>query len=137
MNTMKRKVLAGIAGVAVLGPVGGFAATLGGLTVEGLGASSNAVASCDTTGVDLAFTTAYDSTANDYDVQSVTVSNIDVACNGQDMKVTLNGSTASLTSEGAGTVGTTGTETLTLDAPIEAEAVDNAAVVISGTSVPV
>jgi hypothetical protein len=66
------------------------AASLGGIGNSNLGADDTVVASCDTDGVNLAYTYAYNTTGTaGYKVVTVTVGGIDNACDGQAIGVTL------------------------------------------------
>ena len=51
--------------------VGASAATLGGLSSSGLGSDNSVVAACDTDGISIAYTTAYNATAQEYQVSAV------------------------------------------------------------------
>lgn len=131
----KRKTLAVLAAVAAFAAVSASAASLGGLTSKNLGADANVVASCDTDGVDVAYTTSYVPAAQEFQVSAVQLSNVNSACNGQTANVVLSDSSG--TQIGAGTVtlsglvGTTGTQTVTLTTNASAKAVKGVAVVIS------
>ncbi len=86
----KRVLIAGIAGTAVFGAVVASAASLGTITTQSLGAANSVVASCDTDGVDLNFTGSnYTSPGPNYGTTTITVTNINTACNGKPIKVTL------------------------------------------------
>src|SRR5436190_857538 len=74
---------------AVIASIGASAATLGGVTSGTIGANTVAVTACDTDGVTTSYTTAYDATLAAYEVTSVTVSGINVACDGGTVFVTL------------------------------------------------
>lgn len=125
----KRYALAGLAGIVAFSAVAASAATLGGIGGQQLGADSAAVGSCDTDGVDLAYTTAYSAAAAEYQVTDVTVSGIDTACDGQTLSVTLSDGAASIGS-GSGAVSST-SQTFSFT-PVAADAVSDAAVIISG-----
>jgi hypothetical protein len=129
----KRMVAAVIAGVAALGVVGASAASLGGITSNSLGADTVVVGSCDTDGVSLAYTNAYDATLGRYQTTSVAVSGIAPACAGKALNLTLKDSGG--VSLGGGTVasisGTSATVTLA-GSGANANAVVGAAAVISG-----
>jgi hypothetical protein len=71
--SMKKKTIAIVAGIAVFAAVSASAATLGGLTTGDVGANSNTVAGQLTQGVNVSFTTAYDSTLGGYKVTGVTL----------------------------------------------------------------
>ncbi len=85
----RRIVAAIIAGAATLGVVGASAASLGGITSNSLGADTAVVGSCDTDGVTLAYTNAYDATLGRYQTTSVNVTGINAACAGKTLSLTL------------------------------------------------
>ena len=62
-----------VAAVAVAAFGAASAASLGGLSSAEVGANDTVVASCDTDGVSMTYTTAYDATASKYQV-TVTIS---------------------------------------------------------------
>ena len=57
---MKRTLIALVAGLVVFGGVIASASSLGGVSSRALGSGASVVASCDTDGVALAYTTAFD-----------------------------------------------------------------------------
>ena len=118
-------------GLAAFGLVGAAAASLGGLGGQKLGADTGVVASCDTDGVTLAYTNAYDAVSGEYVVTDVTVSGINAACAGENMSVTLKDGTGASLGTGSATVGGT-SQAVTLAPTASAKAVVGAAVVISG-----
>ncbi|MCC6770526.1 MAG: hypothetical protein IT360_04875 [Gemmatimonadaceae bacterium] len=102
---MKKLLVALAVGVAVFAAAYASAATLGGLGTDDLGSDDSVVASCDTSGgVVTTYQTSYDATEATYVVDSVTVSNIDAACNGQNIKVTLTGASNVALGDGSTTV---------------------------------
>lgn len=118
-------------GVGAFGVAGASAASLGGLTSQGLGADNGTVSSCDTDGVTIAYTSAYDSTAGLYKVTSVTVSGINVACNAKTLNVTLtDASNASLGSGSATIAGTS--QAVTMSPTANAKLVVGAALLVTG-----
>lgn len=124
------RFLAVLAGLVVTASVA-MAASLGGLSSQQLGANTTVVASCDTNGVSLSYTTAYNATAGRYDVTSATVSGIAAACAGQTLSLTL--ADAGFVALGSGSATVSGTsQTVTFSPGIDAEAVARAAVVITG-----
>jgi hypothetical protein len=129
----KRIAVAILAGAAALGVVGASAASLGGITSNSLGADTAVVGSCDSDGVTLAYTNAYDAALGRYQTTSVGVSGIAATCAGKSLSLTLKDATG--VSLGSGTVasiaGTTATITLA-GAGANANAVVGAAAVISG-----
>lgn len=78
------------------------AASLGGINTADLGADATVIAACDTGGVDVDYNWSYTPGAPGFfDVDSVDVSAIDVACNGYDLFVELGDGSLSL---GSGSV---------------------------------
>lgn len=128
----RRKIALAISlGVATFGLYTASAASLGGLTAKNLGADDNVVASCDTDGVTVAYTNAYDATAGLYKTSVVTVSGIAAACNGQTMSITLKDATGVSLGNGTATVAGT-TSAVTLSTTANSKLVVGAAIVISG-----
>ena len=84
---MRKKVMAVIVAVLAFSLIAASAATLGGITVDGVGADTELVASCDTDGVTASFTEVYISPA--YQVETVTIGGVADLCIGEDMTVTL------------------------------------------------
>jgi hypothetical protein len=142
----KQLVLALAAGTTAFAAVVGSAATLGGITSDDLGANTQVVASCDEDGIAVDYTTAYDATAGVYEVSKVTLTGIDAGCNGQAVRVTLGGEDGDPSlAEATGTVVVAAadplavpvvvlddTHELTITGGVDAESVENIAVVISG-----
>lgn len=85
---MFRRILIGAASAAAVYAVTvALAASLGGVTTVDLGADGSAVASCDTDGVSTDYSIGF--TSGSYKVDTVTVSGIADACDGQTLYVTL------------------------------------------------
>lgn len=127
---IRKKSLAVLMGIGIAGIVGASAASLG-LTSKSLGADAAVVASCDTAGgVNAAYTSSYSAALQQYAVSAVVLTNVDAACNGLAVSVTLTDGTSVLATQ-SGTAAT-GTTTINLAAPVSAEDVTNVAVVISG-----
>ncbi|HEY3486224.1 MAG TPA: hypothetical protein VGK49_12620 [Ilumatobacteraceae bacterium] len=131
MKNIRKKSVAVLAGLALAGIVGASAASLGGVRSESLGADVGVVGSCDTDGVDVDFDTAV--AGNVVTVSGLNMSDINAACNGQDVQVTLLdsanaqvGNVVTGAADGSGSLSLTG-----FGAP-DAEAVTGIAVVISG-----
>lgn len=78
-----------LASLLAFGAVVAMAASLGGITSSNLGADNTTVASCDTDGVGVSYTTAWDATDARYEVTAVTVTGVDDNCDGQNMSVSL------------------------------------------------
>ena len=118
-------------GLGAFGLAAASAASLGGLTNQSLGADNAAVASCDTDGVGMAYTNAYDATAGLYKVTSVTVSGLAAGCNGKVISVTLSGTGG--TSLGSGTATVAGTsQAVSMTPTADAKLVLGAAVAVTG-----
>jgi hypothetical protein len=128
---MKRTLLALALGLSVAGVVLASAASIGGVGTDLLAADVTAVAACDTDGVDLSYTTAFDGTDNRYEVNAVTVTGIAAGCETGALAVTLSNTAGDQSVEGTGAVGATGTETVVV-AGFPATVVEHASVVING-----
>ena len=129
MKNMRKKSVAVLAGLAVAGIVGASAASLGGVTANDLGADVGVVASCDTDGVIVDFTTGFSGGVPT--VTSVTVSGINANCAGQNIDVTLlNSTNTQLGSIGTAVVGGASVSVGGFGSP-DAEAVTGVAIVIS------
>ena len=85
----KRLLLSALTGTVVFGSVFAFAASLGGVTTDKLGADDSVVASCDTDGVIVDYDTAYSATDKEYEVTTVNVTGIAAGCAGQTVTVAL------------------------------------------------
>lgn len=87
----KQFVLAMAAGTTAFAAVVGSAATLGGIGSDDLGADTTVVASCDTDGITVDYTTTYVASEGTYEVSGITLGDIADGCGGQAVKVTLGG----------------------------------------------
>ncbi len=128
-----KKILAGVAAFGAFGALTASASTLGGLRSTSLGASANVVASCDTDGIDIAYSeNAYNAGTNDYRTNAVTLSGVNANCQGKAFRLTLSNPTASLV-ETTGTVtAATGSQVVTLTSPVRSEDVTRTSLVITG-----
>jgi len=126
---MKRTLIAITAGLAITGGVFASAASLGGVTSTNLGSSATVVASCDTDGVDIDYTTAYDSASGTYLVNTVTVDGIDASCTGEQIEVSLKNAGGSASTTTARTAVTGATQAIPVNS-FAGESVDSAAVLI-------
>lgn len=127
---MNKKLALGIAaGVSAFAAVTASASSLGGVTTQQLGTSADVVASCDTDGVEVAYTTAF--AGGEYGVTEAKLSGIDAKCAGQTVTVTLfdkaDKSLAEVSDTNKGAA-----QTLELASAVDAESVEGVAVVISG-----
>lgn len=135
MHTKKRIVFGLLLGMTVFGAVMGSAASLGGITPEGLGADDAIIASCDTDGVTTATTTAYNTTGSaGYKVATVTVGGLNDNCDGKTIEVRLTGaSNASLETQSKTVeTGAATSTTLTFGSTTLAESVAGVHIVVSG-----
>lgn len=135
MHTKKRIVFGLLLGMTVFGAVMGSAASLGGITPEGLGADDAIIASCDTDGVTTSHTTAYNTTGTTgYKVATVTVGGLNDACDGKTIEVRLTGaSNASLEAQNKTVeTGVATSTTLTFGNSTLAESVTGVHIVVSG-----
>jgi hypothetical protein len=142
-RSARRKVVAiTVVGLGIAGLGLASAAQLN-LTSGALGAGTRVVASCDSDGVGVAFSNAFDTTAKGYGVTEVKLTGIDAACANQAVKITLLDGDPTATTAAAklvevnGTVGTTGgTLTIPVSTSVKAADVKGVAVVISNGSDP-
>ncbi len=120
------------AGGAAIAAVVASANSLGGVTTSTLGAGTHLVASCDSDGVGVSYTTSF--LNGDYTVATADVSGINVACAGKNIKVTLYDADGDAIEEGTGTLGAAPlTEaSIALAGDTTAESVKGVAVVITG-----
>ena len=127
----KRMLLAVTAGTASAGAAFAMAATLGGITTNNLGADTSVVSSCDSNGVEIDYTTAFDAANAVQEVTAVVVTNIDAGCSGQLIDVGLTNAAGSSSANAVqGTLDGSGSITLTVTGGFAAEDVDHVAVVI-------
>ncbi len=128
---LRRRSAVVLLGLGAFGLAAASAASLGGLTSATLGSDNGAVTSCDTDGVTLAYTNAYNATSGLYETTVVTVSGMNAACTGKNLSLTLASASASL--GGVSGVAITGaSQAFTLTTPANAKLVTQAAVVITG-----
>jgi hypothetical protein len=116
--SIKSNAIAVIAGTAVFAAVSASAATLGGIQSDDVGANSNVVKAQLENGVNVAWTTAFDSALGAYEVTGVTLTT-----NGAEtipatasVKLTLTDSTGAVLTELSGTGGILGAPASTIAA---------------------
>lgn len=126
---MKRTLIALAAGLAVTGGVFASAASLGGVESANLGSSATVVASCDTDGVTVDYSTAYDSASGTYLVNTVTVDGISDSCKGESIEVSLKDTDGRSTTSTTRTAVTGTKQSIPVDG-FAGESVDSAAVFI-------
>ena len=127
---MRKRLTAIALAALVFSLIAASAASLGGINTADLGADATVVASCDTDGVDADYTLTYVPGApGNFDVATVGVTNINVACNGYDIDVSLGDGTSEI-GTGSDTVAA-GAATVTIAAGTDAEEVTELGIVIS------
>ncbi|MGK0274058.1 MAG: hypothetical protein ACI9N0_000431 [Ilumatobacter sp.] len=147
-KSMRKKSVAILAGLAVAGAVGASAASLNGLNSDNLGADTGIVASCDITGINVDYTTAFDATVGDYFVDGISLSDVSPDCadqtydftaiDGSGVEIFNNSDTLTLSGTAADTLADTNdgnTASISVPAGDEflAESVEGIALSISGT----
>jgi hypothetical protein len=132
---MNKRLLVGLAAAGIVGGATfGFAASLGGIDSDNLGADDSEVLSCDTNGVDASYTTTYDSATAVYEVDSVELDDVAAGCEGETIHVTLTDSANASLGDGDVVAGNTGSESVPMTDGVDAESVEDIHVVISGDS---
>lgn len=133
MRLPKTPLVAALVGVAVAGIVGASAATLGGLSSTGLGSDNSVVAACDTDGISIAYTTAYNATAQEYQVSAVNFTGVNAACNAKAASVSVRNGTTNLGTTNAASITVTASAfSITLASPVAAASVNGVSLIISG-----
>lgn len=80
----KRRIL-----LVLLTAVGAYAASLGGVRADDLGAENEVIASCDSNGIDVEYLSTFHRPSGQYRVEEVTVRNVSVECDGRPYQLTL------------------------------------------------
>ena len=141
MNRIHKIALSGAIAITVGGGiVAASAATLGTISSTKLGSGDTTVGSCDSDGVSVSYTYAYNAAVGHqrYEVSAATVNSIaSPSCDSKNISVTLTGASGvNLDTSTAATVpvGASGVAvaTVAFAVPVSAEAVQGASVVISG-----
>ncbi len=135
MLSLPSKKLSGVLLAAAVGAglAGASAATLGGITSQGLGADDQVVSTCDSDGMTSAYTTAYSATAQTYQVTVVTFSGVNAACNGKSVSLTLRNGTTSLGTTTAASITVAASSfSITLSSPIAATSINGLSLLITG-----
>lgn len=131
---MKRILLAAGAGLLAVGAVSASAASLGGITGKSVGVDDEIVASCDTDGINVAYTYGYNATSGKYDVTGVDLTGVNAACNGMAYSLTLADNTnAALGSALTGTLTVaSGAASVPVTSGRNGESVSRIALIITG-----
>ena len=133
MRLPKTPLIAVLVGVAMAGVAGASAATLGGLSSTGLGSDNSVVAACDTDGISIAYTTAYNATAQEYQVSAVNFTGVNAACNAKAASVSVRNGTTNLGTTNAASITVTASAfSITLASPVAAASVNGVSLIISG-----
>lgn len=134
MHIPRKAALAVLASISVAGMAGASAASLGGLTGGAVGSDDATVASCDTDGIGVGYTTGYVAASQKYQITAVNFTGVDANCNGKSASISLRNGTTQLGVGAASTitVSPTNTFSLTLAAAVDASAVNGTSLVISG-----
>ena len=127
----KKTLFALVLALTIFGAVYGFAATLN-VGTNQLSAGNATVASCQASGTPTGtYTVGYDSTITSYQVTGVTVTGIDVGCNGKTLSATLTGTGGTSLGTVSGTISGTSLA-LTPAAHLDAKNVTGISVAING-----
>ena len=129
--TQKKTLFALVLALTIFGAVYGFAATLN-VGTNQLSAGNATVASCQAAGTPTGtYAVAYDASISGYKVSGVTVTGIDVGCNGKSLSATLTGAAGANLGSLTGTISGTSLA-LTPGSSISAASVTGVAVAING-----
>jgi hypothetical protein len=126
-----RYVIATMVAGVVFAVAYGFAAALS-LTTTSLGAATTAVAACQSATLSVTYAPTYASGIPGYAPGTVTVSGLTSSCYSKDYRITLSGSGGTLPAEQTGTTPSSGATFTATFAAVDASAVTDIAVVISG-----
>ena len=135
MSTHVHRAL--VAGGIALSVGGGIiaasAATLGGLNSTSLGADNTTLTSCDTDGLNIAYTNTYDATGQRFVVAHAVISGINSACASKVLSVELTGASGTaLSSSTPLTLTASASQTVDFTSPAVSEDVTGAAIVVTG-----
>jgi hypothetical protein len=127
---MKRLLLALLFGSCAYAIAFASAATIGTVTDAGVGSGNTVIASCDTDGVNTAYGYAYSASTPGYNVATVSVTNINTACNGKNISVTVAKSDGTTPATGTGTVASGAANNIAVSPAISAANAGNVYIVI-------
>jgi hypothetical protein len=127
----KKTLFALVLALTIFGAVYGFAATLN-VGTNQLSAGNATVASCQASGTPTGtYAVAYDSSITSYAVSTITVTGIDVGCNGKTLSATLTGTGGTSLGTVSGAISGTSLA-LTPAAHLDAKNVTGISVAING-----
>ena len=134
MKIPRKVVIAGVASVLVAGMAGASAASLGAFTGNSLGSGDDVVASCDTDGIDVGYSTQYVPSAGTSEVTAVNFGNVDIDCSGKLATVTLRDGTGAVLDSQQTQLNLGGGSTFSINIPagVSAAAVEGMSLVIAG-----
>ena len=133
VRSMKRKLA--IVGIGVgMGAASWAAAASLGVTSTTLGAGEDSVDSCDTDGINAAYTSNYDATSGEFEVDSVDLTNVAAGCSGKSLTVVLSGpaATPNVVLEQVTVAATGGNQSVAFVTGVDAEDVVNIDVQLNG-----
>ncbi|MEN9645141.1 MAG: hypothetical protein RL238_1810 [Actinomycetota bacterium] len=134
MKIPRKVVIAGVASVLVAGMAGASAASLGVFTGNSLGSGDAIVASCDTDGIDVGYSTQYVPLAGTSEVTAVNFGNVNNGCSGKIATVTLRDSFGNVLTSQSTTLAMGAGTTFSINVPggVSAAAVEGMSLVIAG-----
>jgi hypothetical protein len=133
MKNHRKAALALLMGIAVTGTVGAAAASFNGFDSDSLGSGDSVVASCDTDGIAIEYTTAYDTANAEYEVTAVTFTGVSDDCDTLDWSATLVDGAGDVLEDELGLVSLSSNSfSWTLADAVEADQVEGISLVISG-----
>lgn len=121
-----------LTGLAVFGAIVAIGALTASAAPLGVLTSQAATTACEGDGIALAYTNVYDATSNDYQLAAVIMSGVNAACSGKAFQLTLGDGVAVLGEKTGRVALVAGSQTVTLTAPVRAQAVTQASLVITG-----
>jgi hypothetical protein len=127
----RRAVIASVVGLAATGGILASAAALS-VNANTLGAGTSVIASCDTDGVTVSYTSAYNAAAGAYRTTAAVISGIAAACDAKSIDVTVSGAGGASLANGTGTIAAGGTHTVTFASAVDPALITGAAIVITG-----
>lgn len=132
MNRRKKLLVGLTMGGVVFAGSFAMAANLG-VTSNTLGAGSADVISCDSDGVTTGYSPSFNNTTAKFEFSAVSVTGVATACAGKTMTVYVTNQSGSTTlANGSLTVGSSGTESVTLSGAVDANLADYIHVMING-----
>jgi len=134
MKIPRKVVIAGVASVLVAGMAGASAASLGAFSGNSLGSGDAIVASCDTDGIDVGYSTVYSTSALTSEVTAVNFGSVAPGCTNKIATVTLRDAAGDVLASQSTTLNLGGGSTFSINIPagVSAAAVEGMSLVIAG-----